>query len=122
MQVSEIQKKTGLSKQTLFYYEKEGLIHPEREENGYRNYTDQDLQTLILIRFLRSLEISIDDIQLFLNGKLSFDQCLETNKIYISDQLNNLKIINDCIDSFQQKNLPIIPKLAEVKSYQRKKD
>lgn len=73
MQVSEIQKKTGLSKQTLFYYEKEGLIHPEREENGYRNYTDQDLQTLILIRFLRSLEISIDDIQLFLNGKLSFD-------------------------------------------------
>lgn len=121
MQVSEIQKKTGLSKQTLFYYEKEGLIHPEREENGYRNYTDQDLQTLILIRFLRSLEISIDDIQLFLNGKLSFDQCLETNKIYISDQLNNLKIINDCIDSFQQKNLPIIPKLAEVKSYQRKK-
>lgn len=74
MQVHDIQSQTGLSKQTIHYYEKEGLIHLERYNNGYRNYNEKDLQTLILIRFLRSLEISIDDIKLFLNGELSFDE------------------------------------------------
>lgn len=121
MHVHDIQSQTGLSKQTIHYYEKEGLIHPERDNNGYRNYNEQDLQTLILIRFLRSLEISIDDIQLFLKGELSFDECLNTNQIYIQNQLENLKIVNDCINHYQQKNLPIIPQLAQIKTYQTQK-
>ena len=40
MKTNEIEIKTGLSKQTILYYEKEGLINPERNENGYRNYSD----------------------------------------------------------------------------------
>lgn len=121
MQINEIQKQTGLSKQTIIYYEKEKLIKPHREDNGYRNYNVDDLQTLLLIKFLRSLQLSIDDIKMFLEGKLSFEECLENNRIYISQQLENLSHIEKCIDDFQEKELPLIPQLAEIKSYQRKK-
>ena len=61
MKTNEIEIKTGLSKQTILYYEKEGLINPERNENGYRNYSDENLQQLMLIKLLRSMNVSIDD-------------------------------------------------------------
>ena len=38
MKTNELEKEIGLSKYTIRYYEKEGLIQPKREENGYRDY------------------------------------------------------------------------------------
>ena len=121
MQINEIQKQTGLSKQTIIYYEKEGLITPNREKNGYRNYSHEDLQTLLLIKFLRSLQISIDDISLILQGDLSFEECLENNKIYINEQIKNLNEIEKCMSTFQEKNLPLIPQLAKIEHFQKEK-
>ena len=40
MKTNELEKEIGLSKYTIRYYEKEGLIQPKREENGYRDYDD----------------------------------------------------------------------------------
>ena len=37
---------TGLSADTLRYYEKEGIISPKRHENGYRYYDDSDISAL----------------------------------------------------------------------------
>ena len=36
MQIKAFSAKTGLSSDTLRYYEKEGLLMPERDSNGYR--------------------------------------------------------------------------------------
>lgn len=38
MKTNELEKEIGLSKYTIRYYEKEGLIQHKREENGYRDY------------------------------------------------------------------------------------
>jgi DNA-binding transcriptional MerR regulator len=37
---------TGLSGDTLRYYEKEGMISPKRHENGYRYYDEHDIMIL----------------------------------------------------------------------------
>jgi DNA-binding transcriptional MerR regulator len=37
---------TGLSADTLRYYEKEGMISPKRHENGYRYYDENDIAAL----------------------------------------------------------------------------
>ena len=37
---------TGLSADTLRYYEKEGMVSPKRHENGYRSYDEQDIAIL----------------------------------------------------------------------------
>ena len=62
MKTNELEKEIGLSKYTIRYYEKEGLIQPKREENGYRDYDDETVQILKIIKFLRNLQISVDDL------------------------------------------------------------
>ena len=57
MKTNELEKEIGLSKYTIRYYEKEGLIQPKREENGYRDYDDETVQKLKIIKFLRNLQI-----------------------------------------------------------------
>ena len=38
MTVKEVEERTGLPRANIRYYESEGLIHPARGENGYRDY------------------------------------------------------------------------------------
>ena len=37
MKTNDLERDLGLSKHTIRYYEKEGFIQPQRDENGYRN-------------------------------------------------------------------------------------
>lgn len=52
--ISELAVKAGLSRTTLLYYEKLGLIRGQRLDNGYRYYNESDLQQLFLIQQLQS--------------------------------------------------------------------
>lgn len=52
MLIKEVEDLLQMTSYSLRYYERMGLIHPERDENGYRNYTSQDIQNLKKIRFL----------------------------------------------------------------------
>ena len=81
MKTNELEKEIGLSKYTIRYYEKEGLIQPKREENGYRDYDDETVQKLKIIKFLRNLQISVDDIKAILDGELDFRHCLKINQV-----------------------------------------
>lgn len=82
MKTHELEKELGISKHTIFYYEKEGIVTPQRDANGYRSYNQDDLQKLIMIKFLRNLNISIDDVKAILNNELDFKECLEINQIH----------------------------------------
>lgn len=59
----EIQKLTGLSRKALEYYEDKGLVHPNRLENEYRNYSHDDLQQLEKISLYRQLGLSVQAIR-----------------------------------------------------------
>ena len=87
-------KTNEVEKQTLLFYEKEKLIEPCRDDDGYRNYSDKDVKLLMLIKFLRSMEISIDDIRLILNHQLSFQDCLKTQQIHIDQKLKDIQEVN----------------------------
>ena len=113
MKTSDLEKLLGLSKHTIRYYEKEGFIQPHRDENGYRDYRDEDVQTLKLVKFLRSLEISIDDVKAILSGDLNFQECLKMNQDYLSQQVESSKEVKQTVDDYQEKNIPLIPALNE---------
>lgn len=59
---SEIQKETGLTRKAIEYYEDKGLIHPQKSENGYRDYNIKDLEILKKVSIFRKLGMSISDI------------------------------------------------------------
>ena len=66
---NEVQEKTALSRKAIEYYEEKGLIHPIKLENGYRDYSDEDVEVLKKISLLRSLGLSISEIALYLDSK-----------------------------------------------------
>lgn len=66
---NEVQDKTNLSRKAIEYYEEKGLIHPIKLENGYRDYSDGDVEVLKRISLLRNLGLSISEIALYLDSK-----------------------------------------------------
>ena len=55
MNIAEAERRTGLSRANIRFYEKEGLLKPTRGENGYRDYSAGDLARLLRIKRLASL-------------------------------------------------------------------
>ena len=69
MTIKEAEQKTGLPRSVIRFYEKEGLIAPQRNaNNSYREYTPADVERLIRVAFLRTLDISIEDIRRVIEG------------------------------------------------------
>ena len=52
--ISELAESVGLSRATLLYYEKLGLLKGKRQANGYRVYSDADRQRLRLMQQLQA--------------------------------------------------------------------
>lgn len=64
----EVANILGLSKDSLRYYEKEGLLPPiERDSSGYRVYSDSDVEWIYLIRCLRDTDMQIFKIKKYVS-------------------------------------------------------
>lgn len=68
MYILEACKASGVTKKAAAYYEEQGLISPRVLENGYRDYSMQDVRRLRQIAALRSLGLTIRDIRDVLTG------------------------------------------------------
>lgn len=95
MRISEVSKITGLSVSNIRFYEKKGLLEPEREEeNRYRDYNSKDIERLKLIMLYRKMDIPIEVITDLLQDKVKLDTVL----LQQIDQLNERKAgIEGCI-------------------------
>jgi len=67
MLINEVSKLTKLTKKAIEYYTLQGLISPSILDNGYREYSSQDIDTLNKISVLRKLDISTEEIRCILN-------------------------------------------------------
>ena len=63
MLLNEIVIEVGMTKRAIKYYEEKGLLSVKKDNNGYRNYTKEDVETLKKISIYRKLGICIDDIK-----------------------------------------------------------
>lgn len=55
MRIGELSRRTGASPRAIRYYEQSGLLQPERQPNGYREFDDTAVQTVTTIRTLFDL-------------------------------------------------------------------
>jgi DNA-binding transcriptional MerR regulator len=67
MRIGALARKTGVSQRLLRYYEEQGLLHPTRDSNGYRLYTDTDVTAVRHIRRLLAAGLSTATIGQFLH-------------------------------------------------------
>jgi len=63
MTIGEFAGITGISAYTLRYYEKKGLIRVQRDENGRRNYSQNDVEWVKFIRRLKDTGMLLRDIR-----------------------------------------------------------
>ncbi len=70
MKINEVEAAVGVTKKNIRFYEEEGLISPRREPgNGYRSYSEADVERLRRIKLLRKLDVPLADIREMLEGR-----------------------------------------------------
>lgn len=77
MTIKEIEERSGLQRASIRFYERNGLITPERMSNKYREYSNSDLEELFRIKLFRSLGVSIEEIKEMQSGETSVDIILK---------------------------------------------
>ena len=64
MNIGTVAERSGVPPKSIRYYESIGLIEPaERRPNGYRSYSQHDMQSLAFIRRARSLGFSVEEVR-----------------------------------------------------------
>ena len=72
MNIKGAEELSGVSRQNIRFYEREGLLNPDRNpENDYREYQQEHIETLKMIRVMRMLDMPLDQIKLVLEGSIS---------------------------------------------------
>jgi MerR family copper efflux transcriptional regulator len=63
LRIGEVARRTGLSVKTIRFYCDQGVLRPiGRSEGGYRLFNDDNLAELAIIRALRALDVSLDEL------------------------------------------------------------
>lgn len=119
---------TGLNSETIRFYEQKGLLNPQRDSNGYRLYSEQDLQRINFINHAKGLGFSLMEVKELLDisptdkerarTKVDLKIAELTSKIDELSAMRNLlqKLSDTCVNSCITNHLecPIIEYMNEV--------
>ncbi|OLT53158.1 MerR family transcriptional regulator [Cellulosimicrobium sp. CUA-896] len=63
MHIGAVAERTGLSLRTLRHYDEVGLVRPSgRSDGGFRLYTDDDVERLLLVRRMKPLGFALEEM------------------------------------------------------------
>lgn len=99
--ISEMAKLHGITRQTLIHYDSIELFKPAKvDTNGYRYYRKRQIPYLREICFLKSLGISLKDIQLHFQERTPQNEMclLKKQKQYIMNQIAKLNTLREYIN------------------------
>ncbi|WP_414055003.1 MerR family transcriptional regulator [Macrococcus equi] len=93
MKISELSKTLNISKDTIRYYEKIGLISPVIFNNR-RDYNQQVAERLRSIQILKKAQFSLNEIKVFID----LDEKLDSLEKIMEMSDEDYRMINDLID------------------------
>ncbi|SEM15516.1 MULTISPECIES: MerR family transcriptional regulator [unclassified Butyrivibrio] len=77
MKISEAASAAGLDVSSVRFYERKGLINPERgEDSNYRDYTPEDIERLKKIVLFRKIDMPVEDIRKMLDNEQDIGELL----------------------------------------------
>ena len=92
MRINKVEELVGITKKNIRFYEEKGLLTPGRNsENGYREYSDEDVAVLQKIKLLRQLSIPIEEILKLQQGDLTLEDCMRRHIIALDREEENIK-------------------------------
>ncbi|MEG0442003.1 MAG: MerR family transcriptional regulator [Oscillospiraceae bacterium] len=92
MKINEVEQTVGITKRNIRYYEREGLLAPNRNsENGYRDYGPEDVDTLKKVKLLRKLAFPMEEIRKLETGPLTVADAAKRHMIFLQSEERNLQ-------------------------------
>lgn len=102
---NEISKALNLPTETIRYYVREGLITPRRNENnGYWEYSSEDLMKLTDILFYRSMSLTIQDIRSIMVEDLPLEDIQQVIEHRKSELISEIREKMDALHELQTWN------------------
>lgn len=100
MNTKQVEDLVGLSRQNIRYYEKEGLLAPNREKgNSYRDYSQEDVERLKMIKMLRMLDMPLKEIERVLKNEIPLQEAAAVRQ---KELLEHQKQLQAAIDICNQ--------------------
>ena len=91
--INQVAKKYGLSRSTLLYYDKIGLLKPSaRSEANYRLYSNKDIQRMEKVAAYREAGLSLENIAEVINANdTKSTKILEQRLINLNQEMSDLR-------------------------------
>ena len=87
MTIKEVEERSGVTRANVRFYEKEGLLITKRNTiNGYREYSEDNINTLKKIIFLRNLDVTIEDIRNVQMNKITMEELLSDYSVILKEK------------------------------------
>ena len=92
MKINEVEQRVGISKKNIRFYESQGLLTPRRNsENGYRDYTPEDVALLQAVKLLRKLGVPLEEIRRMRTGELTVGDGMRRHLISLEREQQNVE-------------------------------
>lgn len=122
--IGEASKIANVSNKTLRYYEKIGLVVPDKinETNGYRYYTEKNLQNLSIVKYYKQMGYTLTEINDMKNGSrndfneiiINFEDKIHELVEKEEELKNSLKSIKDWYKLIKESKLVKIMKFHDI--------
>jgi DNA-binding transcriptional MerR regulator len=91
MKINEVEAAVGVTKKNIRFYEEEGLLLPRRDAgNGYRDYSDSDVERLRRIKLLRKLDVPLAEIRRMLDGQVSLSEGMKRHSTELAERRDSI--------------------------------
>lgn len=107
--IKQIAERTGISEDTIRYYEKIALLpRAERKSNGHRIYRQENIETISLIACLKKTGMSLEEIRPFLTVSVDTDpaehpELVELFKRHRETMVNQIASLQQIVDFIDMK-------------------
>ena len=106
MKIKDVEKRVGMTQTNIRYYEKSGLLNRTlRNENNYREYTEEDVEQLQRIKVLRLLGVSPADIKLLSVDEASMKEIMIKRIEELEKETKELKDIQKICENIVEKDI-----------------
>ncbi|MFI8850363.1 MerR family transcriptional regulator [Streptomyces sp. NPDC053499] len=115
MQIGEVAARTELSLRTIRHYEETGLVTPSaRSQGGFRLYTEADVARLMVIRRMKPLGFSLDEMRELLTAT---DRLDSVDELSASERAELLERIRGFESAAQQRVADLRTQLARAEEF-----
>jgi len=108
MKIKEVEARVGMTRANIRYYEKEGLLNTTvRNENNYREYTEEDIEQLQKIKILRLLGIAPADIKLLNANAISMEEIMKKRVEELEREAKQIQDIHKICETIIDKKIDV---------------